>query len=51
MQDEERRRIARELHDSVGQLVAAMGINLSLVQRERDHISRQPLQPLLKIPS
>jgi len=28
MQDEERRRIARELHDSVGQLVAAMGITL-----------------------
>jgi signal transduction histidine kinase len=39
MQDEERRRIARELHDSVGQIVAAMGINLSVVERESDRIS------------
>ena len=39
MQDEERRRIARELHDSVGQIVAAMGINLSLVERESERIS------------
>jgi signal transduction histidine kinase len=30
-QDEERRRIARELHDSVGQTVAALGMNLSSV--------------------
>jgi signal transduction histidine kinase len=28
MQDEERRRIARELHDSAGQIVAALGMNL-----------------------
>jgi signal transduction histidine kinase len=39
MQDEERRRLARELHDSVGQLVAAMGMNLSVVERECDQIS------------
>ncbi|MCU1241548.1 MAG: domain S-box [Candidatus Acidoferrum typicum] len=39
MQDEERRRIARELHDSVGQIVAALGMNLSAVQRESDHLS------------
>jgi signal transduction histidine kinase len=30
-QDEERRRIARELHDSVGQTVAALAMNLSSV--------------------
>jgi signal transduction histidine kinase len=30
-QDEERRRIARELHDSVGQTVAALAMNLSTV--------------------
>jgi signal transduction histidine kinase len=39
MQDEERRRIARELHDSVGQIVAALGMNLSAVHRESDHLS------------
>src|SRR3984893_10548348 len=39
MQDEERRRIARELHDSVGQLVAGMAMNLSVVHRERLHLS------------
>ena len=39
MQDEERRRIARELHDSVGQLIAAMSINLSEVERENACLS------------
>ena len=39
MQDEERRRIARELHDSVGQIVAALGMNLAAIQRESDHLS------------
>ena len=34
MQDEERRRIARELHDSVGQLLAAIGMNISVVQAQ-----------------
>jgi PAS domain S-box-containing protein len=32
MQDEERRRLARELHDSVGQTLAALGMNISIVQ-------------------
>jgi len=31
MQDEERKRIARELHDSVGQLLAAIGMNIDIV--------------------
>jgi len=34
MQDEERRNIARELHDSVGQLLAAITMNLSQVRKE-----------------
>ncbi|HWF38554.1 MAG TPA: response regulator [Candidatus Acidoferrales bacterium] len=33
-QDEERRRIARELHDSSGQMVTALGLNLAVLQRE-----------------
>ncbi len=32
IQDEERRRIARELHDSAGQLLAALGMNLIPLQ-------------------
>ena len=39
MQDEERRRIARELHDSAGQIVAAMSMNLSMVERESGNLS------------
>lgn len=34
VQDEEQRRIARELHDSTGQALAALGMNLSKLQRE-----------------
>jgi len=34
MQDEERKRIARELHDSVGQLLAAISMNIGLVQSQ-----------------
>ena len=35
IQDEERRRIARELHDSVGQLLAAISMNTSNVSKEK----------------
>jgi len=34
VQDEERRHIAREMHDSVGQLVAAISMNLGAVRRQ-----------------
>ncbi|HET7440534.1 MAG TPA: response regulator [Terriglobales bacterium] len=34
LQDEERRRIARELHDSAGQLLVALDLNLAAIQRE-----------------
>jgi len=38
-QDEERRRIARELHDGIGQDMAAMKMNLARISRERANLS------------
>ncbi len=38
-QDEERRRIARELHDGVGQLLAAMSMNASRLDGEKSKLS------------
>jgi signal transduction histidine kinase len=38
-QDEERRRIARDLHDSVGQVVAALSMNNGMALREADKLS------------
>jgi signal transduction histidine kinase len=34
VQDEERRRLARELHDSVGQILAALSMNIGVVQAQ-----------------
>ena len=38
MRDEERRQISRELHDSIGQLLAALAMNLAVVQRQADNL-------------
>lgn len=40
LQDDERRRIARELHDSVGQLLAGLTMNLSAVRTDIDRLSK-----------
>lgn len=36
LQDEERRRIARDLHDSTAQALSALTLNIALIQRQRD---------------
>jgi len=46
MRDEERRRLARELHDSVGQLLAAITMNLDLIGRESSKLSPFSVQAL-----
>ena len=38
MRDEERRRISRELHDSVGQMLAALSMNIGIVRRQADKL-------------
>jgi PAS domain S-box-containing protein len=38
VQDEERRRLARELHDSVGQILAAIGMNIAVVQAQSNKL-------------
>jgi PAS domain S-box-containing protein len=47
-QDEERRRVARELHDGVGQLLAAARMSLSKVDRERSKLSKLGRQSLIE---
>jgi signal transduction histidine kinase len=39
LQDDERRRIARELHDSVGQTLAALSMNLAAVRADLDRLT------------
>ena len=40
LQDDERRRIARELHDSVGQLLAGVSMNLSAVRADIERLNK-----------
>ena len=39
MQDEERRRLARGLHDSAGQLIAAIAMNIAVIKTEANKLS------------
>jgi signal transduction histidine kinase len=50
-QDEERRRIARELHDGAGQLIAALGMEASNLATERDRLSSRAASSLTNIES
>jgi signal transduction histidine kinase len=46
LQDEERRRIARELHDSTGQILSALSLNLAVARRQAtpmDQVVREKL--------
>jgi signal transduction histidine kinase len=45
-QDEERRRIARDLHDSVGQVVALLSMNNGLVLRQAENLSEAATEAL-----
>ncbi len=45
-QDEERRRIARELHDSSGQILAALSINLALLESEVGKTAPRPAKTI-----
>lgn len=40
LQDDERRRIARELHDSVGQTLAALAMNLGLARNDLERLTK-----------
>ncbi len=48
LQDVERRRIARELHDSVGQFLAGLKINLGRLQRRESEATAQSYPLLLE---
>ncbi len=50
-QDEDRRRIARELHDGAGQLLAALGMEASNLASESDRLSSRAAASLKNIES
>ncbi len=49
MQDDERRRLARELHDSVGQTLAAMSMNLGVVQAQTQKLDSAGVRAVLEL--
>lgn len=48
IQDEERRRLARELHDSVGQILAALGMNVAIVQAQAHKLDSEGARAVLE---
>jgi signal transduction histidine kinase/PAS domain-containing protein len=50
-QDEERRRIARELHDGAGQLLAALGMETAALAKESDRLTPRAATSLSNIES
>ncbi len=48
LQDEERRRIARELHDTVGQLLAAISMNMAVIEAELTALSPEANKAFLE---
>jgi signal transduction histidine kinase len=50
-QDEERRHIARELHDSAGQALAAMGMSLDQIVRDAARVAPPVAQQLEEVQS
>ncbi len=48
LQDEERRRISRELHDSTGQCLAALRMNLDVISRDADKLGPDARKSLLE---
>lgn len=46
LQDQERRRIARELHDGVGQLIVAIAMNASILESEKSALSPRAAEAL-----
>jgi signal transduction histidine kinase len=48
LQDEERRRLARELHDSVGQLLAALSMNIAVVHSQMHKLDSRGAKAILE---
>jgi two-component system, NarL family, sensor kinase len=51
VQDEERRKVARDLHDSAGQILTALKISVALLQRklDKDEQSREELSAIARL--
>jgi signal transduction histidine kinase len=48
LQDEERRRMARELHDTTGQTLVALSVNISLVNNSATQLDKRAAKALLE---